>query len=74
MKMVAVTCALMCAMALGLEAWAAAPMMTEWGEAVTAENAWREYPRPQMVRESWTCLNGGWDYAITSVTNTSGRP
>ena len=51
-----------------------AAMMTEWGAAVTPENAWREYPRPQMVRSNWTCLNGLWDYAVTSVTNTPGRP
>ncbi|MBR2837980.1 MAG: beta-galactosidase [Kiritimatiellae bacterium] len=49
-------------------------LMTEWGERVTAANAWREYPRPQMVREGWTNLNGEWDYAVTSVTNTPGRP
>ena len=49
-------------------------MMTPWGEKVTAENAWRDYPRPQMVREKWTNLNGEWDYAVTSVTNTPGRP
>ena len=54
--------------------FAAAPMMTEWGEKVTSENAWREYPRPQLVRDGWTCLNGDWDYAVTSVTNTPGRP
>mgnify|MGYP003311799590 CR=1 FL=1 len=53
---------------------ALAGMMTPWGEKVTPENAWRDYPRPQMVRDNWTCLNGEWDYAITSVTNTSGRP
>ena len=52
----------------------AAPMMTQWGEKVTPENAWRGYPRPQMVRENWTNLNGKWDYAVTSVTNTPGRP
>ena len=52
----------------------AAPMLTEWGEKVTSDNAWRLYPRPQMVRPNWTCLNGDWDYAITSVTNTPGRP
>lgn len=52
----------------------AAPMMTQWGEKVTPENAWRGYPRPQMVREKWTNLNGKWDYAVTSVTNTPGRP
>ena len=55
-------------------ALAAEPMYTEWGAKVTSENAWREYPRPQMVRSGWTCLNGDWDYAITSVTNTPGRP
>ncbi len=25
-----------------------------------------EYPRPQMRRENWTCLNGWWDYSIRS--------
>ena len=53
---------------------ASAPMMTSWGEKVTSANAWRSYPRPQMVRENWTNLNGEWDYAVTSVTNTPGRP
>lgn len=40
-------------------------MLTEWGEQVTPENAWREYPRPAMAREGWTNLNGLWDYAVT---------
>ena len=53
---------------------AKAPLMTSWGEKMTPENAWREYPRPQMVRANWTNLNGEWDYAITSATNTPGRP
>ena len=53
-----------------LSAWEPAEnvLMTEWGEKVTPENAWREYPRPQMVRdlyEKWQNLNGLWDYAIT---------
>ena len=52
----------------------AGTMLTTWGEKVTSENAWREYPRPQMVRQNWTNLNGDWEYAITSVTNTPGRP
>ncbi|MDF1852435.1 MAG: sulfatase-like hydrolase/transferase [Verrucomicrobiales bacterium] len=42
-------------------------MITEWGEKVTPENAWREYPRPQMKRKDWTNLNGSWDYAITPM-------
>ena len=52
----------------------ASPLMTEWGENVTPENAWRSYPRPQMERDGWTNLNGEWDYAVTSVTNTPGIP
>ncbi|MFV0378646.1 MAG: sugar-binding domain-containing protein [Mangrovibacterium sp.] len=39
-------------------------LMTEWGERVTPENAWREYPRPQLKRAEWQNLNGLWKYAI----------
>ena len=42
-------------------------LITEWGEAVTPENAWTEYPRPQLQREKWTNLNGTWDYAVTPI-------
>ena len=49
-----------------LSAVLAAAMMTAFGEKVTADNAWREYPRPQMVRDGWTCLNGTWNYTIVS--------
>lgn len=45
-------------------------LTTTWGEQVTAENAWREYPRPQMVRPHWQNLNGHWDYAITNASDT----
>jgi beta-galactosidase/beta-glucuronidase len=50
--------------------WKPAPvtLMTEWGEKVTPENAWREYPRPQFVRERWLNLNGLWDYTVTNKT------
>jgi len=27
-----------------------------------------EYPRPQMRREGWLCLNGPWQYAITPLS------
>ncbi len=53
---------------------AAATMLTTWGEKVTPENAWRGYPRPQLVRENWTNLNGQWDYAVTEIAKTDGRP
>ena len=41
--------------------------MTRWGENVyrDEEAAWQEYPRPQMQRENWQCLNGMWDYAVS---------
>ena len=54
-------------------------LITEWGEKVTADNAWRVYPRPQMRRDNWTCLNGNWDYAVTPIeqktvpTNWNGK-
>ena len=45
---------------------APAPRMTKWGKQVTPENAWKEYPRPQLVRTDWLNLNGLWDYAVTA--------
>ena len=65
-----------CGLTAGVLAYAHAPspLMTTWGEKITPENAWREYPRPQMARANWTNLNGEWDYAVTCVTNTPGRP
>ncbi|PQO25712.1 glycoside hydrolase family 2 [Blastopirellula marina] len=41
-------------------------LITKWGSEVTPENAWREYPRPQMTRDKWENLNGQWNYAVTS--------
>jgi beta-galactosidase/beta-glucuronidase len=43
------------------------PIITKWGKAVTPENVWRNYPRPQLVRPHWLNLNGLWDYAITKA-------
>lgn len=45
-----------------------APILSRWEKKVTADNAWREYPRPQLVRPQWQNLNGLWDYAITAKT------
>jgi beta-galactosidase/beta-glucuronidase len=44
-----------------------APMLTPWGERVTPETAWPEYPRPHRVRQDWLTLNGSWRYAITPL-------
>lgn len=46
----------------------ATQLTTIWGEQLTPENAWTEYPRPQLVREQWTNLNGHWNYAISPAT------
>ena len=40
-------------------------MLTKWGKTLNPDNLLAEYPRPQMVRESYLNLNGTWDYAIT---------
>jgi hypothetical protein len=45
-----------------------APLMTRWAEQVGPDNAWPEYPRPQLVRPDWVNLNGLWDYTITADT------
>ena len=42
-----------------------APLMTRWAGDVSPDNVLPEYPRPQLVRQNWTNLNGLWDYALT---------
>ncbi len=46
------------------------PLMTPWAETLTPDNAWQEYPRPQLVREQWLNLNGLWDYSLEPVDFT----
>lgn len=41
-------------------------IMTEWGENLKVADVYGEYPRPQMVREKWTSLNGLWNYKTDS--------
>jgi len=47
--------------------WTAAngPLATRWTKSVSPENAWPDYPRPQLTRKRWQNLNGLWEYAIT---------
>ncbi len=40
-------------------------LLTRWGRDLDAERVLAEYPRPQLVRDSYLNLNGWWDYAIT---------
>ncbi len=44
---------------------ALAPLLTPWGETIDRSCPLNDYPRPQLRRESWQCLNGPWQYAIT---------
>ena len=46
-----------------------APVMTPWGEELTAESVWPEYPRPSMKRQNWMNLNGVWQYFKRSSIN-----
>ena len=41
-------------------------MLTKWGRELDRLHPLPEYPRPQLVRDSYVNLNGPWDYAITS--------
>lgn len=40
-------------------------MNTDWTNTVDENAPLPEYPRPQLVRDSWMSLNGLWEYAIT---------
>lgn len=42
---------------------------TRWSSEVSPQNALKEYPRPQMMRQQWRNLNGLWDYAITDTAS-----
>ncbi len=42
-------------------------LRTVWGENLDPENVLKEYPRPQMVRDSYENLNGYWDCAFVKT-------
>ncbi len=39
-------------------------LYTRWGRVLDRNCPLAEYPRPQLKREAWQCLNGIWEYAI----------
>ena len=41
-------------------------LYTPAGEALRGV-PWNAYPRPQMVRKDWLCLNGEWDFAYAGT-------
>lgn len=44
---------------------------TPWAKQVNADRPLPEYPRPQMVRDLWTNLNGLWDYSIKPAQDST---
>jgi hypothetical protein len=60
---------LCCCLLLGIAAMEiasaqVAKLPTPWTQtAMNAEVPFPEYPRPQLRRNDWMCLNGRWDYA-----------
>lgn len=40
-------------------------LKTRWTDSVDKSCPLNEYPRPQLKRDDWLCLNGEWDYAVT---------
>lgn len=47
-----------------------APLQTQWYAQVSPTNAHPEYPRPQLVRDSWQNLNGLWQFAAATDGQT----
>lgn len=39
-------------------------LKTKYIDEMDKVTPWNEYPRPSMVRDSFFCLNGKWDYAV----------
>lgn len=40
-------------------------LRTKWFDEISKDCPLAEYPRPQLERKDWLCLNGQYDYAIT---------
>ncbi len=42
-------------------------MLTRWGRTLDPDRPLPDHPRPQLVRERWTNLNGVWEHAFTGT-------
>ena len=40
------------------------PLITPYESKMNKDTPWEDYPRPELVRESYMTLNGKWDFAI----------
>jgi hypothetical protein len=48
---------------------------TRWTSKVKLQSMpWSEYPRPQLVRKDWLCLNGWWDYRGGKTVEDATQP
>ncbi len=45
-------------------------LITPYASEMDASLPWNEYPRPSMVRESFFCLNGAWNFAVCEAGAT----
>ncbi|MCM1122860.1 MAG: glycoside hydrolase family 2 [Eubacterium sp.] len=43
-------------------------LFSRWGRNLDKESVWQEYPRPNLVRDSYLNLNGEWDCCISSFS------
>ena len=41
-------------------------LITPFAEKMDKNTPWNVYPRPQLKRDSFICLNGLWDFEITN--------
>ncbi len=65
---IAISCLILTQSVWGQWKMAEKSIVSRWAREVTPENAWQEYPRPQMERSDWMNLNGLWDYALQNRT------
>lgn len=49
-------------------------LLTKWGRNLRPDSVLPEYPRPQMARSSWKCLNGTWEYAFSPFSKEAAEP
>jgi len=47
---------------------------TTWADKVNPAAPHPEYPRPQLIRENWTNLNGQWNYSILPKSSSDTKP
>ncbi len=46
-------------------------MKSRWTDSINTDCPLSEYPRPQLVRNDWLCLNGKYDYAVTPLDSAA---